>query len=199
MSDIAVVPERYKLQHSGFSCVLRHRIEEIDGNGYLEVLIVRLIEEIGAAEATTAELTRKLEELTPLLSNAIRERNKYDVECDRLEAKVEDLEAKLAAMTEDRDLWQSDHDGDCPYKGQVDGQQSLIRELGDALNKSWQLASAFSMRPNASCHPDVPYAEMNETAKTVMHTTAQQIAWEIKDMVDAQLAKLPKDTVTHKL
>lgn len=40
----------------------------------------------------------KVAELTPLLSNAIRERNKYDAECDRLEAKVEELEQEKEEM-----------------------------------------------------------------------------------------------------
>lgn len=131
-------------------------------------LSVWLTERCVASKSQSAELTRKLEELTPLLSNAIRERNKYDAECDRLEAKVEDLEAKLAAMTEDRDLWAKDHGDDCPYKDQVEEQQSLIRELGDKvaeleikitareslldrlnaanerLNKSWDILKASS-------------------------------------------------------
>lgn len=116
--------------------------------------------------AKSAELTHKLEELTPLLSNAIRERNKYDAECDRLEAKVEDLEAKLAAMTEDRDLWANDHGDDCPYKDQVEEQQSLIRELGDALR-------------HIKAHQEIVGAAMHAYSAT----------WHI---AAAAIAKLPK-------
>lgn len=64
-----------------------------------------------------------------------------------------------------------------------------IAGLTEALKESWKIASRFSVRPNARCHPDISYSQMNETAKVVMHTTAQQISWEIKDMVDEALAR----------
>lgn len=43
------------------------------------------------------------------------------------------------------------------------------------------LASHFTIKPSASIYPDMPFQNMNETAKTASHTTAQQIAWEIRD------------------
>lgn len=51
------------------------------------------------------------------------------------EAKVAELEQKLAAMTEDRDLWQSDHDDDCPYKDQVEN----LKQVTSALQKIMDL------------------------------------------------------------
>lgn len=43
------------------------------------------------------------------------------------------------------------------------------------------IASMFTVKPDRRIHPDIPWAEMNETAKMVANTTAQQIAWEILD------------------
>jgi hypothetical protein len=39
-----------------------------------------------------------------------------------------------------------------------------------------QIASEFTMGPDRSIHPDIPWDEMSEAAKLVAHTTAQQIA-----------------------
>jgi uncharacterized coiled-coil protein SlyX len=66
-------------------------------------------------------------------------------------------------------------------------QAAAIEQLKATLTETWKTASRFSTKTDACCHPDVPIQEMNEAAKTAMHSTAQQIAWEIKDLVDAAL------------
>lgn len=42
------------------------------------------------------------------------------------------------------------------------------------------VASAFTVRPDRRVHPDIAWDQMNETAQTVAHSTAQQIAHEIR-------------------
>ncbi len=43
-------------------------------------------------------------------------------------------------------------------------------------------AAMFTMKPDRSIHPDIPWDEMNDNAKMVSHTTAQQIAWAISEL-----------------
>jgi hypothetical protein len=45
--------------------------------------------------------------------------------------------------------------------------------------RSARVAANFSMKPDRSIHPDIRWEEMSESARTVAHTTAQQIAAEI--------------------
>jgi hypothetical protein len=37
----------------------------------------------------------------------------------------------------------------------------------------------FSMKPDRSIHPDIPWDQMDDAVKITAHTTAQQIAAEI--------------------
>jgi uncharacterized coiled-coil protein SlyX len=96
---------------------------------------------------------------------------------EHIAAKMAELEAKL------------DHlEGQYGIKRvEVAEQAAAIEQLKATLTETWKTASRFSTKTDACCHPDVPIQEMNEAAKTAMHSTAQQIAWEIKDLVDAAL------------
>lgn len=61
--------------------------------------------------------------------------------------------------------------------GQLEELAATITAAIDEERRACQrLASEFTMKPDRSVHPDVPWDEMNETAKMVAHTTAQQIA-----------------------
>jgi hypothetical protein len=42
-----------------------------------------------------------------------------------------------------------------------------------------KIASMFSMKPDRSIHPDIPWDQMDDAVKITAHTTAQQIAAEI--------------------
>lgn len=44
-----------------------------------------------------------------------------------------------------------------------------------------RIASMFTMKPDRSIHPDIPWDQMNESAKMAAHTTAQQIAVKIME------------------
>lgn len=45
--------------------------------------------------------------------------------------------------------------------------------------RSARIAALFTMGPDAQIHPDIKWADMNESARIAAHTTAQQIAIEI--------------------
>ena len=54
-----------------------------------------------------------------------------------------------------------------------------------------QIASEFTMGPDRSIHPDIPWDEMSEAAKLVAHTTAQQIAQAIlQEIVEEPQARI---------
>jgi len=57
----------------------------------------------------------------------------------------------------------------------------LARRIVTACSK---IASDFSMKPDRSIHPDIPWDEMSEVAKSVAHTTAQQIALAIRYLAE---------------
>lgn len=44
-----------------------------------------------------------------------------------------------------------------------------------------RVASHFTIKPDASIYPDVPFEKMPETAKTIAHMTAQNIAAAIRE------------------
>lgn len=60
-----------------------------------------------------------------------------------------------------------------------DEQAVLNKTYGDGIKDAARIASLFSVKPGASIHPDIPWEKMNETAKMIAHTTAQQISWAI--------------------
>jgi hypothetical protein len=64
----------------------------------------------------------------------------------------------------------------------------------EALEEAAQLASLFTVRPNASIYPGMDWKDMNESAQTASHTTAQQIAAEIR-----ALAARPRGEPKHEL
>lgn len=53
--------------------------------------------------------------------------------------------------------------------------ESLTKMYERGIKDSAKIASDFSMK-KTQIHPDILWDEMNDTAKSVMHTTAQQIA-----------------------
>jgi len=54
----------------------------------------------------------------------------------KAEARVRELEQKLAEMTRDRDLWRDEHNGDCPNKAMVETLEQQLKEARDALTES---------------------------------------------------------------
>jgi hypothetical protein len=54
------------------------------------------------------------------------------------------------------------------------------KELREALQKQRerlaQIAAQFTVKKDRNIHPDIPWDQMNESAKSAAHTTAQQIA-----------------------
>lgn len=51
-----------------------------------------------------------------------------------------------------------------------------------AIAECTRVASHFSVKPDRSLHPDIPWEQMNESVKMAAHSTAQQIAMEIRDL-----------------
>lgn len=49
----------------------------------------------------------------------------------------------------------------------------------EGLEEAKSVAALFTVKPDASIYPGLPFDKMNEQAKTASHTTAQQIAAEI--------------------
>jgi hypothetical protein len=58
-----------------------------------------------------------------------------------------------------------------------------IDARNQALREAATVASLFTAPPNARIHPDIAWDEMNESAKLVAHTTAQQISWAISELI----------------
>lgn len=55
----------------------------------------------------------------------------------------------------------------------------LRKYRSEALEEAEKVAFLWSLKPDRSFHPDIPWEQMNETAQMVAHSTAQQIAFEI--------------------
>lgn len=87
-------------------------------------------------------------------------------------------------------------DGDpCHYEGDdpmsvppeyvrqiIDIQHSAISKAAKAEREECaRLAAAFTVREGASIYPGVPFKAMTEAARFAAHTTARQIAGEIRD------------------
>jgi uncharacterized protein with HEPN domain len=53
-----------------------------------------------------------------------------------------------------------------------------------ALKRAAGEAGLFTVREGRSIHPDIPWDKMSETAKTVAHTTAQQISMELSNLAE---------------
>jgi hypothetical protein len=60
----------------------------------------------------------------------------------------------------------------------------LSADYKAGLEAAAAYASRFTTRPDASIHPDITWDQMNPEAQMVAHTTAQQIAWGIRDLKD---------------
>lgn len=54
----------------------------------------------------------------------------------------------------------------------------------EALEEAAKLASLWSVKPDRSMHPDIPWKNMCEAAQMAAHSTAQGIALEIRAMLD---------------
>lgn len=54
----------------------------------------------------------------------------------------------------------------------------------DGIRDAARIAASFSVKPDRSLHPDVPWDQMNETTKHVAHATAQSIADEILELLE---------------
>lgn len=84
--------------------------------------------------------------------------NSEKARANALEAEIATLRATLAEMTTDRNLWQDDHEGDCPYSEEV-------KELRATL---------------AQRDKDVAQAQAaNERDRTALHRVVRQIDEEI--------------------
>lgn len=58
--------------------------------------------------------------------------------------------------------------------------QAAFEAGAAAMQKAAAIAaSRFSVKPDRSLHPDIPWEQMNEAVKVAAHSTAQQIALEI--------------------
>jgi hypothetical protein len=57
-----------------------------------------------------------------------------------------------------------------------------LEGFNEGIAKAAHTASYFSVKPGASIHPDIPWERMNENAKMIAHTTAQQISWAISEL-----------------
>lgn len=53
---------------------------------------------------------------------------------------------------------------------------AIRRAKEEERKRCAKVASHFSVKEGKSIHPDIPWEQMNETAKMAAHTTAQQIA-----------------------
>jgi len=51
---------------------------------------------------------------------------------ESLEARVKELESQLAEMTEDRNLWQGEHNEDCPNLAQIEELKQLALDVRNA-------------------------------------------------------------------
>jgi hypothetical protein len=68
-----------------------------------------------------------------------------------------------------------------PYSYLADGpcEEDVAKLILAERKRCAAISSQFTMKPDTSIYPGVPFAQMNETAKMAAHTTAQQIAAEI--------------------
>lgn len=64
---------------------------------------------------------------------------------------------------------------------------ALNSVLTEERRRAANIASMFTMKPDARIHPEIPFAQMNEASRIAAHTTAQQIAGEILEAHDAQV------------
>lgn len=55
-------------------------------------------------------------------------------------------------------------------------ERAMTMARAEQREQDAKIAALFSVKDDRSIHPDVPWDEMNEAAKTIAHTTAQQIA-----------------------
>lgn len=55
-----------------------------------------------------------------------------------------------------------------------------------AIREAARIASHFSLKPDRSIHPDITWDQMSEQAKLITHTTAQQIAGEILELLEKE-------------
>jgi hypothetical protein len=57
---------------------------------------------------------------------------------------------ELAAMTEDRDLWRYDHEGDCPVQAALEAEREARKQAEEALRKiaDWELPSTGETWPS---------------------------------------------------
>jgi hypothetical protein len=56
-------------------------------------------------------------------------------------------------------------------------------ERNKAIREAAAIASQFTVRPDARIHPDIAFEEMGDVQQTIAHTTAQQIAFAILDLL----------------
>lgn len=56
----------------------------------------------------------------------------------------------------------------------------ITAAISEALEEAEKVVAMWSVKPDRSFHPDIPWEQMNETAKLVAHSAAQQIAAEIR-------------------
>ncbi|TIV83808.1 MAG: hypothetical protein E5V64_06490 [Mesorhizobium sp.] len=65
-----------------------------------------------------------------------------------------------------------------PYVGLYDGpsEYDVAVLILAERQRCARIASDFSMKPDRSVHPDIPWDQMPDAIKTTAHTTAQQIA-----------------------
>ena len=69
--------------------------------------------------------------------------------------------------------------------GKNDDGVRMIKEVIAAEREACaMIASHFTVKPDASIYPDIPFDAMNDTAKAVSHMTAQLIAWAIREPED---------------
>lgn len=57
---------------------------------------------------------------------------------------------------------------------------ALAAARAEAFEEAAKVAELFTVKPDASIYPDVPFAKMGTTAQFAAHTTAQQIAAAIR-------------------
>ena len=59
-----------------------------------------------------------------------------------------------------------------------------------------ELPPISRLAPMRRIHPDISWEQMNETAKMIAHTTAQQISWAIEESVsyEEEVAQLRAGT-----
>lgn len=106
--------------------------------------------------ATTARYDAKLEEMEEQKEAAYRSREGWRRCALDAEARVRELESQIEA--------------------------AKVEGFNEGVARAANAAAYFSVKPEASIHPDIPWNRMNENAKIVAHTTAQQISWEISTL-----------------